>query len=262
MGWWARWQAWRERRERARHEIPLPLWHQVLARYPFLAELPLSEQQALRDLGASFLARKEFVGAHGLQVSDEMAVAIAAQACLPILKLDLSLYDRFVGIVVQPDEVVARRHVMDPDGVVHEYDEPLSGEAMSGGPVMLSWPDVAEAGALAIDGYNVVIHEFAHVIDMCNGKADGIPPLPNAKVLAHWMAVLDSTLDQFRRQLRAGHPTLLDPYGAEGPQEFFAVSVEAFFVNPGPFCRHHPALYELLVDYFRQDPAHRTPLAP
>ena len=229
----------------------------MLARYPFLDSLPLHEREVLRTLGSAFLARKEFSGAQGLVVTDEMAVAIAAQACLPILHLDLSLYDSFVGIVVHPDEVVARRHVTDHDGVVHEYDEWLSGEAMAGGPVMLAWPDVDEAGDLAMDGYNVVVHEFAHVIDMCNGEADGIPPQPSQEAQTRWIEVLDGALDTFCRQIEAGLPTLLDPYAAEGPQEFFAVAVEAFFVNPHPFRLHHPELHALLVDYFRQDPARR-----
>ncbi|MCO5979124.1 zinc-dependent peptidase [Ideonella sp. NS12-5] len=257
MGWWQRWRDWRAQRVLARHDIPPPLWDAVLARYPFLHRLAPGEREALRALSSAFLARKEFSGAQGLVVTDEMAVAIAAQACLPILHLDLSLYDGFVGIVVHPDEVVARRHVTDPDGVVHEYDEWLSGEAMAGGPVMLSWPDVDEAGDLAIDGYNVVVHEFAHVIDMCNGEADGVPPQPSSEAQAHWIGVLDGAWEDFCHRLDAGLPTLLDAYAAEGPQEFFAVSVEAFFVNPQPFRQHHPDLHAMLVDYFHQDPAMR-----
>lgn len=257
MGWWQRWKDWREGRARSRHDIPLPLWTAVMARYPFLQGLSPTESETLRQLSSAFLARKEFAGAQGLVVTDEMAVAIAAQACLPILHLDLALYDGFVGIVVHPDEVVARRHVTDHDGVVHEYDEWLSGEAMAGGPVMLSWPDVDEAGELATDGYNVVVHEFAHVIDMCNGEADGVPPQPSLTAQTHWIEVLDGALDDFCRRLDAGQPTLLDPYGAEGPQEFFAVATEAFFVNPHPFRQHHPDLHALFRDYFRQDPAKR-----
>lgn len=257
MGWWQRWKDWREGRARSRHDIPLPLWAAVMAHYPFLQSLSPTESEALRTLSSSFLARKEFSGAQGLVVTDEMAVAIAAQACLPILHLDLALYDGFVGIVVHPDEVVARRHVTDHDGVVHEYDEWLSGEAMAGGPVMLSWPDVDEAGELAADGYNVVVHEFAHVIDMCNGEADGVPPQPSQQAQTRWIEALDGALEEFCRRLDADLPTLLDPYGAEGPQEFFAVAAEAFFVNPHPFRQHHPDLHALFTDYFRQDPASR-----
>ena len=134
-----------------------------------------------------FLAEKEFSGARGLVVSDEMAVAIAAQACLPALALGLDWLDGFVGIVVHEDAVVARREVEDEDGIVHAYDEELSGEAMSGGPVMLAWRDVDDAGESAVDGYNVVVHEFAHVIDMRRGVTAGletVDPASRARPLA------------------------------------------------------------------------------
>jgi Mlc titration factor MtfA (ptsG expression regulator) len=184
-----------------------------------------------------------------------MAVAIAAQACLPILQLGLPAYDGFKGIVVHPDVVVARREVMDDDGIVHEYDEELSGEAMEGGPVMLSWRDVADAGDSAAWGYNVVVHEFAHVLDMRDGVADGVPLLPDRAARAAWLAVLEPEWESFCRQVDAGHDTLIDPYGAEAIDEFFAVASELFFVDAPTMRREHPALYALLAGYYRQDPA-------
>ena len=126
---------------------------------------------ALRRLATLFLARKEFTGAGGLIATDEIATAIAMQACLPILRLGLEAYDSFVGIVVHPDEVVAQREHVDDAGVVHAYEETLSGEAMSGGPVMLNWRDAARSGGPDERAYNVVIHEFVHVLDM----RDGVP---------------------------------------------------------------------------------------
>jgi Mlc titration factor MtfA (ptsG expression regulator) len=164
-----------------------------------------------------------------------------------------------VGIVVHPDEVVARREVMDDDGVVHAYDEVLAGEAMEGGPVMLSWRDVADAGETAASGYNVVIHEFAHVLDMGDGAADGVPPLPSAQARRDWLAVLMPAYDRHGEQVVCGYDTLLDPYGAQGPEEFFAVASETFFVNPKELRAEHPDLYGLLARYFRQDPAAFTP---
>ena len=140
---------WREARALQRHAVPDELWDTMLAAYPFIALRSEEDRQALRALVSLFLSRKEFHGAQGLQVTDEMAVAIAAQACLPVLKLGIAAYDGFVGIVVHPDEVVAQREVMDEDGVVHEYDEVLTGEAVGGGPVMLAWSDVASAGETA-----------------------------------------------------------------------------------------------------------------
>lgn len=253
---WRRVSGWREARALQRHAIPDALWATVLAAYPFIATRPAADLEALRTLTSLFLSRKEFHGAQGLVVTDEMAVAIAAQACLPVLRLGIQAYDGFVGIVVHPDEVVAPREVMDEDGVVHQYDEVLSGEAMGGGPVMLAWADVLTAGETAELAYNVVIHEFAHVLDMADGEADGVPLLPNARARDSWIDCIDTEYERFTDRIDAGaEDTALDPYGAEGVEEFFAVAVEAFFVAPDGMRREHPALYELFASYFRQDPA-------
>jgi MtfA peptidase len=247
---------WRETRAVERHAIPDELWATILAAYPFIAARSAEDQQALRTLSSLFLSRKEFHGAHGMQVTDEMAVAIAAQACLPILGLGIEAYDGFVGIVVHADEVVAAREVMDEDGVVHQYDEVLTGEAMEGGPVMLAWADVLTAGESAELAYNVVIHEFAHVLDMADGAADGVPLLPTEAAREAWIACIDAEHERFADRIDAGEEdTVLDPYGAEAVEEFFAVAVEAFFVAPDAMRAEHPALYELFAGYFRQTPA-------
>ena len=250
-------RAWRERRALARRAIPATLWQLTLHRLPFLARLDGQEQAQLRRLCSLFLDQKEFTGAGGLVVNDEMALAVAVQACLPVLKLGLAPYAGFVGIVLHRDEVVARRRWEDDAGVVHEYDEALTGEAMSGGPVTLAWADVRDAADGADSGYNVVIHEFAHVIDMADGVADGIPPLPNRAARQHWAEVLKQSFTAFCTEVDAGVETELDPYGAEAPEEFFAVSVEAFFVSPARFKQEWPQMYELLASYFMQDPAAR-----
>jgi Mlc titration factor MtfA (ptsG expression regulator) len=254
------WQRLRQRSEQravARRAIPEALWLLTLARYPFLARRDAGDVAELRRLSSLFLDSKEFSGAHGMEVGDEMAVAIAAQACLPVLRLGLRPYDGFVGIVVQPDEVRVRREVVDDDGIVHEYDDVLAGEAMEGGPVMLSWRDVSEAGESAEWGYNVVVHEFAHVLDMGDGLADGIPPLSGPAERSRWEAVLMADYEAFCERVDAGVDTVLDPYGAESPEEFFAVASEAFFVAPTDMRGEHPALYALLAGYYRQDPAAR-----
>jgi Mlc titration factor MtfA (ptsG expression regulator) len=254
-GWWQRLRRRSEQRAVERRAIPDALWQQTLRDYPFLTRHTPEDAAELRRLSSLFLDRKEFSGAQGLQVSDEMAVAIAAQACLPVLRLGLQAYDGFVGIVVHPDEVQVRREFVDDDGLVHEYDDVLSGEAMAGGPVMLSWRDVREAGDTSAWGYNVVLHEFAHVLDMGDGEADGIPPLPTAAARRQWHEVLMREYEAFCEAVDARRGTVVDPYGAEGPDEFFAVASEAFFVTPQELQAQMPALYTLLAGFYRQDPA-------
>jgi len=257
--WLERWRAHREARILARRSISDELWARTVADLPFVAWLEVTDLAELRRLTSLFLDEKEFAGAGGLEVTDEMAVHIAVQACLPVLRLGLAPYRGFVGIVVQPDEVVAAREVMDDDGVVHQYDEVLTGEAVEGGPLMLAWTDVRAAGESADWAYNVVIHEFAHVIDMSDGLADGVPPLPNAGVRHAWSAAIDSEYRAFCERVDADEDTALDPYGAEGIDEFFAVAAEAFFVAPQAMRAEHPALYALFASYFRQDPAASEP---
>jgi len=250
-----RWQAHREARVLARRAIPDLLWQLTLARLPFLAARSADDLAELRRLASLFLDEKEFNGAGGLVVDDAVAVCIAAQAVLPVLRFGLAPYRGFVGIVVHPDEVVAKREVMDDDGIVHAYDEVLTGEAMAGGPVMLSWRDVADSGESADWGYNVVIHEFAHVLDMGDGGPDGVPPLPNAAERDAWIAVIDPAYEAFCADVDAGRETLLDAYGATDISEFFAVATETFFVSPKEMRAEHPDLYGLLARYFQQNPA-------
>ena len=257
--WWraplSRLHGWREQRALARRAIPEPLWQLTLSRLPFLARLDDTDLVELRRLCSLFLDQKEFHGVDGLEVTDDMALAVAAQACLPVLRLGLDLYGGFVGIVMHRDEVVAQRSWMDEDGVVHEYDEALTGEAMGGGPMMLTWADVRDAAEGADWGYNVVIHEFAHVLDMADGTADGVPPLPDLAARESWIETIDTAYEAFCDLVDSGVETVLDPYGAEAPEEFFAVAVEAFFVTSAPFKRESPEMYALLAGYFRQDPA-------
>jgi Mlc titration factor MtfA (ptsG expression regulator) len=255
-GWLSGWTRWRNERTLARRAIPDALWQLTLARFPFLARRSPSEAQTLRELTTLFLADKEFAGAHGLEVTDEMAVAIAAQACLPVLKLGLHWYAGFKGIVVHADAVVAQREHVDDAGVVHQYEEELSGEAMQGGPLMLSWQDVAESGHSSVWGYNVAIHEFAHVLDMRDGVADGVPALADRAARERWLSVLEAEYENFCQNLDAGLDTLLDPYAAEAIDEFFAVAAEAFFVAPDALRDEHPQVYELLAGFFDQDPIH------
>lgn len=258
----------RLRTPRAMHATAIPdqLWEKTLDSAPFLAQCAGADLPRLRELTGLFLARKEFHGAQGLLLTDQMAVHIAAQACLPILHLGagrraLDWYDDFVGIVVHPGEVLARREVMDETGVVHRYSEIIAGEAMDGGPVMLSWQDVTASSGE--QGYNVVIHEFVHKIDLHDGLSDGCPPLwagfmgqPSARAArAHWLAILGAAHELFCDQLSlaerfGAEPPWLDPYGAQSIDEFFAVASEAYFVNRARFSLEWPTLRPLFDAFF------------
>lgn len=266
---WHRWQRRREDAAVQRRPIPDDLWKRTLVRYPFLQRRDATDRDALRRLTSLFLDRKEFSAAGGLRLSDAMVVAIAAQAVLPVLRLGLARYDGFVGIVVHPDQVLARREVADEHGVVHSYDEPLAGEAMEGGPVMLSWRDVRAAGQGGASAYNVVIHEFAHVLDMAEGRANGVPLLPPDLPPAAWQATLQAEFDKLVQRVdkgddsgqEGGQYSVLDAYGASGEEEFFAVASEAFFVSPEAMKKEHPALYGMLCRFYLQDPAADRPPA-
>lgn len=274
-------QRWLPRALRRPTPIPDALWRQTVAHHPFLAALDGPELLRLRLLCTHFLMEKEFHGANGLAVTDAMALAIAAQACLPLLHMHgvsgepvrdplklLDWYGDFVGIVVQPGAVVARRKTTDGAGVVHHYDEVLAGEAMDRGPLMLSWEDVADAGERAQQGHNVVIHEFVHKMDMHDmqmGEApDGAPPLPSrflgarqrSEARAIWQRTMQDSFERFREAVAmaerfGGEPPWLDDYAAQDAAEFFAVTCEAYFVNRPRFETEFPELMPLYDGFFR-----------
>ena len=240
--------------------IPDSIWLKTTAHYPFLNQLAPGDFHQLRVMAARFLADKEFTGAAGLEVTDEMGVAIAAQACLPLARMGeeaLKLYDDFKGIVVHPGAMLARRQAVDAAGVVHHYSEVLAGEAMEKGPVTLSWEDVETSGDAAAQGHNVVIHEFVHKLDMRDGSANGCPPLPSRAAREAWQAVMAPAYARFRQQVLmaqrfgAEHPWL-DDYGAQSPVEFFAVAAEAYFVNRQRFEVDFADVTDLFDQYFGQ----------
>jgi Mlc titration factor MtfA (ptsG expression regulator) len=245
-----------------RTTLPEDLWQETVDSLPFLAGLNAGEFMRLKELAERFLAEKEFTAAGGLELSDAMCASIAVQGCLPILNLGLGCYRDWIGIVVYPDEFVIPRTIEDDFGVVHEYDDVASGEAWEGGPLLISWRDAQMAG----DGYNVVIHEFAHKLDMLNGEADGVPPLPADIPRQEWENVLFAAYDNFCAQVDTiemhdepfDEPAGIDPYASENPGEFFAVLSETFFETPDILCRDYPALYELFCHFYRQNPLKRT----
>ncbi|MDR3213214.1 MAG: zinc-dependent peptidase [Azoarcus sp.] len=227
-------------------------WASVEARLPFLAFLPEEALPRLRALALDFLGEKEFYGAHGLPLDDEIMLTIAVQACLPILNRGLAAYRGWVGIVVYPGDFVAPRREMDAAGVVHEFDDVLLGEARADGPVLMAWFD--DGGPT---GVNAVIHEFAHKLDMANngGRAEGFPALPPGMSRKVWAETFSAAYERLCRLDDAGIETVLDPYAATHPAEFFAVASEAFFGMPLSLSAAFPAVYAQLSAFYGLDPA-------
>ena len=254
MGWL---RNWKRRRVLARHRIDDALWRCALRHLPFLQGLSAAEERRLRELAVLFLAEKQFAPVRGLALSDDDRVEIALQACLPVLELGLDWYDGWVGIVVHPSDFHVRRSQTGEDGVVHEWEDELAGESWPGGPVVLSWEALDDSGSVAAGGANVVIHEFAHKLDMLTGEADGVPPLPSRAARERWVEVFDAAFDRFCKDVEAGKETFLDPYAAEHEAEFFAVASEAFFESPNALKREYADLYQLFRSFYRQDPARR-----
>jgi Mlc titration factor MtfA (ptsG expression regulator) len=242
MGWLT---DWRRRRVLEKHKVDDALWRRATAKLSFLPR-----NARLKDLVVLFLAEKEFAGAHGIEVTDAMRVAIAAQACLPILELGLDWYRGWHGVVVYPGDFRVHRTEVDEHGVTHEWEDELAGEAFPGGPVVLSWDALAHDPAM-----NVVIHEFTHKLDMLNGAADGLPPLHPGMDRRAWAAAFEAAYQGFCDALERGRDTWLDPYAAEHPSEFFAVVSEAFFTDAAETRRRYPEVYDQLRLFYRQDPA-------
>lgn len=251
MRWFTRW-----RRERIlrRSALDEGLWRAVLDSYPFTRALSGAERARLRDWAILFLHEKSIAGAGGLVIRDEMRMGIAAQACMLILNLDLDYYRGWVEVIVYPDEFVAEYDYMDDDGIVHRVEQPMSGESWLAGPVILSWADAELRGQ---SGYNVVIHEFAHKLDMLNGDANGFPPLHAGMDRGEWSRAFGEAYGGFRDRVARREATAIDPYAAESPAEFFAVLSEAFFETPGAVLAEYGEIYRQLAVFYRQDPAAR-----
>ena len=262
--------------ERMQARIPADLWEATLRAAPYLAALDDTERTLLLQRTAWLLASKTIKGAQGMVIDNRIRLTIAAQACLPILHLPVELYAGWDEIIVYPSGFLIPRQDADVFGVVHEYMEEAAGQAWDGGPVLLSWDDTVDPGS---PGFNVVIHEFAHKLDLYAGDADGTPLLEGHAGLAprRWRQILDEALETLRCQLEDIEATLppdvdpdspeadpwyedlpLDPYAATDEAEFFAVSSEVFFVDPLRLAQAMPAWYEQLSRYYRQDPRNRS----
>jgi len=244
----------RRRRLRAR---PLPKeWLKLIQRHVvFFHKLNESDRAELLGHIQVFLAEKRFEGCGGLEITDEVRVTIAAQACLLLLHRDTDYFPGLLTILVYPLTYMVQEdhrigeHVWE-EGTVGRLGE--TGRRM--GSLVLAWAAVKHGAADPSDGKNVVLHEFAHQLDYENHAADGVPGLATREQQSAWSEVMSSEFASLRAADESGIPTLLDTYGATDPVEFFAVSVEAFFEQPRALRAHHPRLYAELQKYFQQDP--------
>lgn len=246
------------RREEIR-EQPFPAaWLTYLEKnvghYPYLSA---EEQATLRDDLRILIAEKSWEGGGGLELTEEIQVTIAAEASLLLLGLDHEFYPNVESIIVYPSDYTAPAKTRDASGVVDEYGSTRLGEAWDNGPVLISWADARSDSLNPRDGHNVVLHEFAHKLDMRDGVADGVPKLDDDAQYDTWAEVMSAEYQELVEQTEKGHKSLLDSYGATNAAEFFAVATECFFEKSVLMQEHHPRLYEVLRAFYHQDTASR-----
>jgi Mlc titration factor MtfA (ptsG expression regulator) len=240
------------------HPFPAP-WRKVLQRrVPLLRRLPVNLQLQLKKRIQIFLSEMNFIGCAGLQVTDEMRVVIAAQACLLVLNRSMQHFAHIRQILVYPGAFIIQRTLTDAIGVQQDQQQALAGESWSQGQVILSWQDTLDGAAVMDDGRNLVLHEFAHQLDQENGAAQGAPP-PAAGDLQHdalrWKQVFSQAYEHLQSQVQRGEQGLFNHYGAQSPAEFFAVATEIFFEQAAQLKEHYPALYQELSGYYKVEPS-------
>lgn len=243
---------WRRQRVLRRAQLPVRRWQSLLVDLPVLHGLDRKECDRLRDLVILFLHEKSIEAAGDLELDETVRLAIAAQACLPILDLGLDYYRNWVTVVVYPGAFLAEHEYLDDAGVVHNVRRPLVGECWEQGPVILSWEDIVENPAAGAG--NVIIHEIAHKLDMLTGEVNGLPPLHRGMRVEAWSEVFTAAYEDLGRRIDQGLQTAIDPYAAEDPAEFFAVISEVFFTAPAVLQPIYPEVYQQLRDFYRQDP--------
>lgn len=251
------WEPFRIRMRRRKLESsPFPdAWRMILRRHvPYFWKLTADLQLQLKRRIQVFIAEKEFIGCDGLEVTDQIKVIIAAQACLLLLNRHTDYFPGLRQILVYPEVFVVNKTGRDHNGLVFEQSQALSGESWTQGKVILAWTEVLAGAENTDDGRNVVIHEFAHQLDQENGQATGFPVLYGVELRRRWTTIFHHEYLRLQQQAHLQQPTLLNQYGATNPAEFFAVATEAFFEQAAPLSEQHPALYELLSKFYRVNP--------
>lgn len=258
--------AWRLPRWRLAHVLARPLTRAQLGYVERAVShydgMPAALRERLLRLVKQFLHQKNFVGCAGLEVTEEMRVTIAAQACLLVLGQPSRVYPGLHTILVYPGAFLVPRRQTDEAGVVTEMRQDLLGESWGDGRVVLSWEHVRRRGVVAEGTHNVVLHEFAHQLDSESGSTNGAPFLGSPERYRSWAETLSRDFTELRRDAWWGQSDVLDPYGATSPAEFFAVATEAFFEQPHALATRHPALYGEFEAYYRVDPRTWCPAPP
>jgi MtfA peptidase len=224
----------------------------VAQQVPLTRKLPSELHGKLEGKINAFLNQIKFIGCNGLEVTEEMQLSIAAQACLLVVNSD-TWYENLTTILIYPSAFKSRQ--TEHNGyVVTERETVRTGESWSRGPVVLSWAHTKQGAINDEDGHNVVFHEFAHQIDDLPGHTDGVPNLDRRQKFNDWERVFVKAYKSHVQHVQAGYKTVFDAYGAEGPEEFFAVAVEVFFERPAALKHNEPAVYEQLAMLFRLEP--------
>lgn len=225
----------------------------IRSNVPLYNRLPDSLKEQLHGLVNVFLAEKNFEGCGGLELTNEIKVTIAAQACILLLNRKTKYFPKLGTILVYPHTYVAK--TVSSDGtIIIDGQSVRLGESWQNGPVVLAW-DSVKGGTLNItDARNVVLHEFAHQLDQEDGTADGAPILERRSRYAMWARVLSKEYEDLQKQKRKHRRSILNKYGATNPAEFFAVATETFFEKSKQMEKKHPELYDELKNYYKLDP--------
>jgi len=237
-------------------EAPFPdAWVAIVERnISVYKNLPMPLRLQLRKLIKQFLHQKHFSGAGGLEITDEIRVTIAAEACMLLLNRKTNVYPSLRYIIVYPTTFIVERPQGGAGGIVSEGRKDLLGESWSTGKVILAWDNVLKGSRNFVDGQNVVLHEFAHQLDSESGSTNGAPILVGKNCMRTWAGTLSSEFEELQKEAWQGKKSLIDHYGATNPAEFFAVSTETFFEKPAQMAKHHTELFEVLRNYYRIDP--------
>lgn len=245
-------------RERDPKPFP-PEWNAIVEKnVPMVCALSPEDRAELDKLVMTFLDEKSFDGAGGFEITDEVKVTIAAQACILLIHRDTDVYPDLETVVVYPSAYTAKSTKREGYVVIEEQVDRL-GESWDRGVVVLAWDSVRSGTTNMKDGKNVVLHEFAHQLDAEDGDMDGAPELHSTARYATWASVLGEEFTELVEKVHAGRGSSIDQYGATNPAEFFAVITEMFFEKPTQLRLKHPELYDTLADFYKQDPEKLAP---